>query len=177
MKKIVFSFLVLVLVLGLHLNAQNTEKVKWYSFQDAVELNKTHPRKIFIDVYTDWCGWCKKMEKLTFTNPEISKILNEKFYAVRFNAESHENIVFMGKKFINEGTNGRTPHQLAIALLNGKMSYPSIAYLNEKNQLLTAIPGYQTPEKLEVILNFLVNDAYKTKTFQEYNANFKSLIH
>ncbi|MDA3781416.1 MAG: DUF255 domain-containing protein [Bacteroidales bacterium] len=170
------TIFIVFIALSIYSKAQNLEEVKWYTFEEAIELNKTNPRKIFIDVYTDWCGWCKKMEKFTFTNPQISKILNKQFYAVRLNAETKEKIMFSGKEFINEGTNDKSPHQLAIALLNGKMSYPSIAYLNEKNQLLTAIPGYQTPEKLEVILNFLATDAYKTKSFQDYNKSFVSSI-
>ncbi|MEA3316388.1 MAG: DUF255 domain-containing protein [Bacteroidota bacterium] len=174
MKKIIL--ILFIVILSLNVSAQNSKEVKWYNFEDAVKLNKTEPRKIFIDVYTDWCGWCKKMEQNTFTNPEITKILNTKFYAVRFDAESNDKITFSGREFINEKQTGRSTHQLAIALLNGKMSYPSIAYLNEKNQLLTAIPGYQTPENLEVILNFLASDAFKTKSFQDYKANFKSSI-
>ena len=63
-------------------------KVKWYTFEEAVELNKAEQRKIFIDVYTDWCGWCKKMDATTFNSPEIAKILNEEYYAVKFDAET-----------------------------------------------------------------------------------------
>ncbi len=151
--------------------AQET-KVKWYTFEEAVELNKTNQRKIFIDVYTDWCGWCKKMDASTFSNPEIAKILNEYYYAVKFDAETTDTISFAGRDFINEGTRSRSPHQLAIALLQGKMSYPSVAYLNEQNQLLTAVPGYYTPERLEPILRFFAEDAHKTQSFEEYSKKF-----
>ena len=72
--------------------AQET-KVKWYTFEEAVELNKKEQRKIFIDVYTDWCGWCKKMDANTFSNPVIAKILNEDYYAVKFNAEHTEILI------------------------------------------------------------------------------------
>ena len=61
--------------------------VKWLTFEEAVEKSKTEKRKIFIDVYTDWCGWCKVMDKNTFNDPEVAKLLNEKFYPVKFNAE------------------------------------------------------------------------------------------
>src|SRR4249920_756491 len=53
--------------------------VKWMSFEQAVEKSKTEKRKIFIDVYTDWCGWCKVMDKNTFSEAQVAKILNEKF--------------------------------------------------------------------------------------------------
>ncbi|HAN17427.1 MAG: hypothetical protein A2X13_09095 [Bacteroidetes bacterium GWC2_33_15] len=154
--------------------AQETA-VKWYSIEEALELNKTTHKKIFIDVYTDWCGWCKKMETTTFTHPVIAKILNEDYYAVRFNAESNDTIYFSGQKFINEGGN-RKPHQLAIALLQGKMSYPSIAYMNENNQLLTAVPGYYAPDGLEPILKYFAMDAFKTQSFDNFKNSFKSEI-
>ena len=116
------------------------------------------------------------MEATTFTHPAIAKILNEDYYAVRFDAETNDTINFAGQKFINEGTRSRSPHQLAVALLQGKMSYPSIAYLNEKNQLLTAVPGYYTADRLEPLLKFFAEDAFKTISFQEYQKTFKSSI-
>ena len=148
-------------------------KVKWYTFEEAVELNKAEQRKIFIDVYTDWCGWCKKMDATTFNSPEIAKILNEEYYAVKFDAETKDTIRFAGRQFINDGNRSRSPHQLAVALLQGKMSYPSVAYLNEQNQLLTAVPGYYTPDKLEPILLFFAEDAFKTQSFEDYSKKFQ----
>lgn len=174
MRKI---FLLLIVMSFIYLNenkAQET-KVKWYSFEEAVELNKKEQRKIFIDVYTDWCGWCKKMEATTFTNPHITKILNEEYYAVRFDAETNDTISFGGREFINEGGR-RSPHQLAVALLQGKMSYPSVAYLNENNQFLTAVPGYYTADRLEPVLKFFAEDAFKSQSFEEYSKNFNTNV-
>jgi len=150
--------------------------VKWYSIEEAIEMNKKDQRKIFIDVYTDWCGWCKKMDAGTFSNPAIANILNTEYYAVKFNAETRDTINFGGKQFINDGANGRSPHQLAIALLQGRMSYPSVAYLNEQNQLLTAVPGYMTPEGIEPILMFFADDAYKNLSFEDYTKQFVSKV-
>jgi len=151
--------------------AQET-KVKWYTFEEAVELNKKEQRKIFIDVYTDWCGWCKKMDANTFSNPVIAKILNEDYYAVKFNAEQHGDINFKGHTFKYIANGNRGYHELAAALLQGKMSYPSVAYMNENNELLTAVPGYQTPDRLEPILKFFAEDAFKTTSFEEYSKNY-----
>ena len=174
MKRIVVLMILASIGLSKISLAQET-KVKWYSFEEAIELNKTEHRKIFIDVYTDWCGWCKKMEATTFTHPAIAKILNEDYYAVRFDAETNDTIDFAGRQFINEGSS-RSPHQLAVALLQGKMSYPSVAYLNEDNQLLTAVPGYYTADNLEPILMFFAKDAFLSQTLEEFQKNFKSGI-
>src|SRR6478736_5236100 len=92
--------------------------IKWMSFEEAIEKSKTEKRKIFIDVYTDWCGWCKVMDKKTFSEAKVAKILNEEFYPVKFNAEQRGNVVFNGTtfKFVASGNNGY--HELAAALLN-----------------------------------------------------------
>lgn len=172
MKKIVI--LILLACAGFSKQSM-AQEVKWHTFEEALELNKTEQRKIFIDVYTDWCGWCKKMEATTFSNPAIAKILNEKFYAVKFNAEQRNDIVYKGHtfKFVSSGNRGY--HELAAALLNNKLSYPSIAFLFENNQPIV-LPGYKTADALEPILMFLVNDAFLSQSFEEFQKSFKSQI-
>jgi thioredoxin-related protein len=157
-------------------NASNPETVKWYTIQQAIELNKKSPRKIIIDVYTDWCGWCKEMDKKTFSHPVISKYLNDNFYPVKFNAESSDPVSFGGKTFVNEGGGSRSTHQFAVALLQGKMSYPSIAYMNEKMELLTSVPGYLAPKDIEPILNYFISDKYKAVSFEEFQKSFTGKI-
>ena len=173
MKRIILSVFIIAIALPVF---SQQEKVKWYSFEKAVELNKKEPKKILVDVYTDWCGWCKKMKKNTFNHPDIAKYINEHFYPVRFNAESNKDVNFKGKTFSNDKSKSKRPHQLAIALLQGKMSYPSVAYLDENNQLITAVPGYYGPKDMEPILNFFQEDAYKEQSFEEYKENFSSSL-
>lgn len=165
---------VVIILLTIMAFSSQGQKVKWYSFEEAVELNKTERKKIFIDVYTNWCGWCKKMDQNTFTNSRIAKILNEHYYPVKLNAETTDTIYFDGHEFVNSNSGSRSPHQLAIALLQGKMSYPSIAYMDEQNRLLTAVPGYQTPETLVPILLFFAEDAYLEKKFNEFMKEFEA---
>ncbi|MCK4662346.1 MAG: DUF255 domain-containing protein [Bacteroidales bacterium] len=173
MKK---SILLIIVYFGI-INFISAQTVKWYTFEEAVELNKIKPKKILIDVYTDWCGWCKVMDKNTFSHPVIAKYLNMNFYPVKFNAESKEPVKFMGQTYKNEGNGSRSTHQLAYALLNGKLSYPSIAYMDGKNKLITAVPGYWPAEKIEPLLQFFVDEVYKTsRSFDDYTNNYKSKI-
>jgi len=156
--------------------SQEKERVNWYSFEKAVKLNKENPKKILVDVYTDWCGWCKKMKKQTFNHPKIASYINKNFYAVRFNAETNKKVKFKDRTFSKKENGGRRPHDLAIALLNGKMSYPSVAYLNGNNELITTVPGYFGPKEYEPILKFFVRNIYKTKSFKAYKKQFESTL-
>lgn len=166
MKRLLLAFAI-VLALPIFCNAQ---KINWMTFQEAVKLNETAPKKIFIDVYTDWCGWCKRMDQTTFQNKEVVEYMNENYYAVKLDAEMNDTIVFAGYTFINEGgKNGRKgSHQLAIALLQGKMSFPSYVFMDEKNQLLTVAPGYMESKDFMPILKYFGTNAYKNQTFKDY---------
>jgi thioredoxin-related protein len=157
-------------------NRTQAEGIKWMTWQQMQEAQKKEPRKVFIDTYTDWCGWCKKMDQSTFTHPEIIKYLNENFYAVKFNAETRETIRFKGKdyKFIPSGNRGY--NELADELLNGRLSYPTTVYLDENMNLLFPVPGYLDPKTLEQVLNFVGGNNYKTMTFDIFQPKFKGKI-
>jgi len=154
---------------------QATTGVKWYTIEEAEKLIKESPRPIFVDTYTDWCSWCKKLDNETFSHPVIINILNTKFYAVKFDAEGKDDVVFKGTTFKNDGKSGRT-HQLAAALLQGKMSYPSVVFLNEKAELLTVVPGFRQAPEMEPILMFFADQAYLTQPYDTYSKTFKSSI-
>ena len=166
MKKLLIAFLITI-SLPFFGNAQ---KIKWMTFEEAVKLNETAPKKIFIDVFTDWCGWCKKMDQTTFLNKEVIDYMNENYYAVKLDAEMNDTIVFGGYTFINQGgNNGRKgTHQLAQALLKGRLSYPSYVFMNEKNQLLTVAPGYMEANDLMPVLKYIGTEAYLHQSFKDY---------
>ncbi len=172
------TILVFIISLSFHYNAtsqETTAKVKWYSMQEALELNKTNPKKFFIDVYTDWCHYCKLMDQNTFSDTAVAKYLNQHYYPVKFNAEGKDTIRFADRVFVNQNSGGRSPHDFAVALLQGKLSYPSVAFLNEQNQMLTVVPGYRTPDQVSPILVFLAEDHYKTISFDDFMKTYKGI--
>lgn len=147
------------------------EKIQWMTIEEAYALTTAEesPKKIFIDVYTDWCGWCKRMDKATFQRPEVATYMNEHFYNVKFNAEQKEDIEILGNnfKFIAQGNRGY--HELAAALLNGKMSYPTVLFMNGKFEMLSPVPGYQEVTAFLKIAHFFGDDDYLATPWASYS--------
>lgn len=151
-------------------------KVNWLSFEEAVEKSKIEKKKIFIDVYTDWCGWCKVMDKNTFSQPVIAEYLNENFYAVKLNAEQKEDIVFRDHTFKFVASGSRGYHELAASLLNNKLSYPTVVFLDENFNIIQPLPGYQKADRFEMIVKFIGGDNFKTTDWQTWESEFVSAM-
>lgn len=150
------------------------DHIEWITFEEAVEKSKKEPRKILIDIYTDWCGWCKKMDKDTYENQALVKYINKNYYAVKFNAEQKEDIVFDGHTFKYVANGRRGVHQLAAALTNNQLSYPTTVFMNEELQIIQPLPGYMDAQKMEPILTYIGEDAFKATPWLDYQKTFKS---
>ena len=165
----------LVLFIGLISFTSNAQDVEWLSWNEAVERAQTdqNPKKIFIDVYTDWCGWCKKMDKDTFQNPEVATYMAANFYMVKMDGEGKEPIEFKGKtyKFVPSGRKGY--HEFAASLMQGRMSYPTTIFLDEKMNMLSPVPGYQKPEPFLNIARYFGDNIYLEKDWQTYSGQGK----
>ena len=158
-------FLTLCLLVSLAATAQ----VEWLSWEEAIERNQTEPRKLLVDVYTDWCGWCKKMDKAVFADPAIAQFISENFYAIKLDAEQKENIVYKDHTFkFRPDVGRRGSHELAISLLDQRLSFPSIVYLDENESRITISPGFKPAEKYINELRFIQGGHYKTKSYQDY---------
>jgi thioredoxin-related protein len=143
--------------------------IKWYTWEEAIKAAETNPKKVFIDVYTDWCGWCKKMDKTTFADPMVAAYLNKNFYPVKFNAEQKEAINYNDNMLKFRSDVGRRGiHELAYALLDGRMSYPSYVYLDEKQDRITISPGFKEAPDFYKELKYITEEHYKTTTYDKY---------
>ncbi len=147
---------------------KTADGIQWVSFEDALALSAKQPKKIFMDIYTGWCGWCKKMDASTFKDPKIVAYMNKNFYAVKFDAETKDTITYKNKDYTF--VTAYKSNEVAAFLLNGQMSYPTSVYLDEKTDPITSVPGYLTAEQLMPILKYFGEDIYKTKKWEEYQS-------
>jgi len=138
------------------------------SWSEAQKANKKNPKKIFIDIYTDWCGWCIKMDKTTFQDTEVIKALGDDFYAVKLNAEMKDDIKFNNITFEWTPQGRKGTHQLAYALLDGRMGFPAFVILDESYNRIMLSPGYKQPDQLMTELSYSATEAYKTVKFDDY---------
>jgi thioredoxin-related protein len=113
------------------IKAQNESEglVKWMTFKEAQEKNKSVQKPFIIDIYTDWCGWCKHMMKTTYSNPSIANYINTNFYAIKFDAEGKDTIEYNGKIYKPLSKDTKTPHELAIKFLGNSLSYQSTIFV------------------------------------------------
>ncbi len=136
------------------------EDIKWYGFDEGAALARQNNKKILIDVYTDWCIWCKKMDKEVYTNEEVSKAIASHFVGVKLNAESSKGVTFNGEK-IDEARFART--------LN-VTGYPTIVFLDPAAQPITKLGGFMDAKEFVKALRYIGEDHYKTKSYQEFKS-------
>ena len=151
---------------------KDASEINWLSIDEVQAKMRQEPRKVFMDMYTDWCGWCKRMEATTFHNPNVVKYMNEKYYCVRFNAERKDTIRFMGKYYYFDPE--KKANTLAYEFMRGQLSYPTGIFLEERFQNPIPVPGYQDVKTWEVIVKYIGDNAYKGQNFQDYQKSFIS---
>lgn len=160
-----YCLFTLLLLTSFSIQAQ---EIKWMTWEQAAEANEKEPKKVFVDLYTDWCGWCKKMDATTFKDPAVIEAMNKDFYAVKLNAEQKESIMWKGQEFkwVSGGRSG--VNMLAYELLDGKLSYPSFVLLDGVYARIAISPGYKQPEALLKELRYAAGEHYKTTKWEDF---------
>lgn len=122
--------------------------IEWLDFETAIDRNAEKKKFIFIDMYTSWCGWCKKMDATTFQDPSVINYLDQNFYAVKMNPESKEAVAYKEVLYESKLYGKKMYNELAVNLMAGKMSFPSFVILNKREVKRGVIEGYQTSNQL-----------------------------
>lgn len=166
MRKITTRLYIVLVLLAGHSCMAQEEGIRWMSFEDAVVASDKDPRKIFIDVYTGWCGWCKRMDASTFKDTSVVNYMNRNYYAVKLDAETRDTVRFRDKVFVYRAE--YKANELALSLLNGKMGYPSFVIMDEQYAILTPLSGFHTTEELFPYLTFFASNTYKSTKWEDY---------
>jgi thioredoxin-related protein len=162
-----FIFLVFSTIVLLSFKPTEKVEIKWITVQELNELYATNSKPVLIDIYTDWCGWCKEMDRKTYKNEKLARYVNEHYYAVKFNAEDKTDLTF-NKKLYKFNKAYKT-HDLAIYLTSGQLSYPTTVFMGSVDAQPAPIPGFMKPREIEGPLKYFGERADKKETFVAFN--------
>lgn len=123
-----------------------------------MEKAKTTGKKILVDVYTDWCSWCKKMDANTYSDAVVSDYLNKNYVIIKLNAEANEQITYQGQKI--------SPAEFAQGM--GVTGYPATLFLMSDGKPITLLPGYAEPKMFIHVLSYIGENHYEKKKFDQY---------
>lgn len=137
--------------------AQEKTQINWLTFEQLSDSLAVQPKKVLISFHTDWCVYCRKMHNEVYTKPEVIRRINAEYYAVKFDAETEDDVVFEGQRFSNHNATSRRkgPHELALLLgsrPNHGYSVPVTVILDEQFQVLSRHFEYLSSKKLLKVL-------------------------
>ena len=171
-------FFLTIIAFSLHVKAQ---EINWLSLNKALELQKENPKKIMMDVYTNWCGPCKMLDKKTFQNKDVVAFVNKNYYAVKFNGEGNDSINYKGNAYNNPNYNKskankrNSSHEFTNFM--SVNAYPTINFLNEKGEFIMPLKGFYQPQQLEFYLKMFKDDEHVALTSQEkFDAYYSAFI-
>lgn len=130
----------------------------WKSFDEGSILAAQQKKKLLVDVYTDWCSWCTKMDKEVYPNKQVAKVLQSHFVAVKLDAESNKKLKYQGS----------TMSEREFASLVGVTGYPTTLFFDENMKPISSLPGYLNVETFVNILTFVGENHYKNTSYNDY---------
>ncbi len=139
-------------------SSQPETRIPWKSFDEGVTLARNSNKKILVDVYTDWCSWCKKMDAEVYSDPAVIKTMEEEFVAVKLNAESSHPVTY----------NGTTYTEADFARELGVSGYPTILFFDANAHPITSLAGYSPADRFHKVLDYIGQDQYKKISFDRF---------
>ena len=152
-------------------------EIQWLTSIDELQAKMAkNPKKVYMDVYTGWCGWCKRMDATTFTNPDLIRYMNANYYAVKLDAERKDTIHFMGKVYYFEPQ--YKANTFAVEYMSGgnkqvQLSYPTSIFMLENFQSPQPVPGYHDVKEMESFLTYFGDNIYKHQGWADFAKAFK----
>jgi thioredoxin-related protein len=149
---------ILALLLLVSVTAGFAGEVKWRSFDAGLaEAKKTH-KKILLDVYTDWCKWCTKLDKEVYTNDKVSKYLAKAYIPVKLNGEGSTKVTYKSQ----------STTEMGLTQAFGIQSYPTIIFLDSEGEPINSLGGFIDADRFLPIITYIGDDHYKSISWQDY---------
>lgn len=153
-KTVLILFLLSNAMMGLAQQEPKKNEVTWENWNSGFPKAQQNQKIALIDVYTDWCGWCKVMDKNTYTHPKVVETIEQYFVPIKFNPEKPE------KYFV--GTDTLDGRSLLGALSGGKSSgYPTTYFFLPGTNQIFQQPGYIEPDQFILLLENVVSRSKK----------------
>ena len=157
MNRIRFVAVLALLLLGGRVAA--SAEVEWKAFEKGIQDASAKRKYGFVSVYTDWCGYCKKLERETLRAQKVVAELDKHFVSMKLNAESEESITWKGKKM--------SKRELAASW--GVEGYPTMLFLNSKGEIIGSFPSYAEADLMIKLLTYISSGARERKvSFEDY---------
>ena len=158
----VAAFVLLVVFAGT-VTSGDKSRLQWFSFEKGVAEAKRTDKKMIVDVYTDWCSWCKRMDADTYSDAGVASYLQEKYVLVRLNAEAKTKQNYNGKQYTEQELAGEF----------GVSGYPTTLFFKPDGTGITAVPGYADAAQFKTILSYIAEDHYLNTKFEDYSKTKK----
>ena len=155
-RKISFALIITIAFSGF-LNAETTE-IDWKPLGKAVELAKKDGKPVYVYLFRNGCGWCKKFKNKTLAKSEIIEQLSENFYSCQLNSSSTKKQEFNGEKL----TEGQLAAMFAVR------GVPTSAFLDSDGKIIAKLPGFMSSDQFLNVLKYIGKGWYKDMTYQEF---------
>ena len=140
--------------------------VKWYKINQYDSLIQRGDKKVMIDVYTDWCAPCRKMDAYTFNDKRIARYINENYYPIKHNGESKDTLYYNRKTFLPSGKTHQLTYELNIN------AYPTLLFIDEKGTLITKEAKFFSPNEMEIVLHYIKDNYYKNSSYSIFKNSY-----
>jgi thioredoxin-related protein len=130
------------------LAAESGSPLGWLNWDQGLSEASITKRPILVDVYTDWCGWCKRMDRDVYARDDVRTYLNQHFVLVRLNAESADEARY----------GGRTLTSRALAQQLRVSGYPTTIFLKANGDHIANVPGYVPADRFKLMLQYIGED-------------------
>ena len=133
----------------------------WQTFEEAEAAAAEGDQFFLVDVYADWCGWCRRLEREVYADDEVQAYLEQHFAYTRLDFDATDrDVAFKGDTF--------TMQQMAYLL--GAQGVPTVAFLAPDGNYITHVPGFVERDDFLDVLRFIATEAYKEQSWEEFVA-------